>query len=55
MPDYMEQKPTTLNCIIHLRPYKEKNTFIFYELSPQPFSDSIWLNLNELWAGFGYK
>ena len=56
MLDYMEQKPITLNCIIHLMPYKEKNkTFIFYELSPQPFSHSILLSLNELWAGFGYK
>ena len=54
--DYMEQRPITLNCIIHVRPYKEKGkTFIFYELSPKPFSDSLWLKLNELWTDFDYK
>ncbi len=54
--DYMEQRPITLNCIIHVRPYKEKGkTFIFYELSPKPFSESIWLKLNELWTDFDYK
>lgn len=56
MLDYMEQRPITLNCIVHVRPYKEKGkTFIFYELSPKPFPDSIWLKLNELWTDFDYK
>lgn len=56
MLDYMEQKPIILNCIIHVRPYKEKGkTFIFYELSPKPFSDGIWLMLNKLWTDFDYK
>jgi len=56
MLDYMEQKPIRLNCIIHIRPYKEKGkTFIFYELSPKPFSDSIWLMLNKLRTDFDYK
>jgi len=56
MLDYMEQKPITLNCIVHVRPYKEKGkTFIFYELSPKPLSDSIWLTLNQLWTDFDYK
>ncbi len=56
MLDYMEQKTITLNCIVHVRPYKEKGkTFIFYELSPKPLSDSIWLTLNQLWTDFDYK
>ncbi len=56
MLDYMEQKPITLNCVIHIRPYKEKSkTFIFYELSPKPLSDSVWLPLNQLWKDFDYK
>lgn len=56
MLDYMEQKPITLNCIIHVRPCKEKDkTFIFYELSPKPLSDSVWLPLNQLWEDFDYK
>lgn len=56
MLDYMEQRPITLNCIIHVRPYKEKGkTFIFYELSPKPLTDSIWLTLNQLWTDFDYK
>jgi len=56
MLDYMEQRPITLNCIVHVRPYKEKGkTFIFYKLSPKPFSDSVWLKLNELWTDFDYK
>ncbi len=56
MLDYMEQKPIILNCIIHVRPYKEKGkTLIFYELSPKPLSDSIWNSLNQLWTTFDYK
>lgn len=56
MLDYMEQRPITLNCIIHTRKYKEKDkTFVFYELSPKPFSDSIWSKLDGLWTDFDYK
>ncbi|MEO6718917.1 MAG: hypothetical protein ABIN67_01085 [Ferruginibacter sp.] len=56
MLDYMEQKPLILNCLIHVRPYKEKGkTVIFHELSPKAFSHKIWLSLNKLWADFEYK
>lgn len=56
MLDYMEQKSIILNCIIHVTRYEEKGkTFIFYELSPKPFSDGIWLMLNKLWTDFDYK
>ena len=56
MLDYMKQKQIALNCIIHIRPYKEKGkTIIFYEISPKSFSDSVWLPLNQLWKDFDYK
>lgn len=53
MLDYMEQKPVTLNCIIHLKFCEGKShTFIFNEISPKPFSDPVWISLNNLWTGF---
>jgi len=49
MLDYMEQKPITLNCIVHLKSCPEKNkTFLFHEISPKPFTDSVWQTLNQL-------
>lgn len=54
MFDYIEYKPITLNCIVHLSYCKELDkTVLFYELSPRPFSDQIWQSLNQLWSGFG--
>jgi len=54
MLDYMEQKPITLNCTVHVKTCSEKNkTFIFNEISPKPYSDSIWTSLNQLWTNFG--
>ena len=56
MLDYMEQKPMVLNCLVHVRPYKEKNkTIIFHEISPKDFSSQVWVNLNKLWTSFEYK
>lgn len=53
MLDYMEQKPITLNCIVHLKSCSGQNkTFIFHEISPKPFSDNIWQSLNQLWTDF---
>ncbi len=53
MLDYMEQKPIILNCIVHLKICSGQNkTFLFYEISPKPFSDNIWQSLNQLWTGF---
>lgn len=55
MLDYMEQKPITLNCIVHIKRNKEKNkTFVFYELSPKPLTNDVWLGLNKLWTDFDY-
>ncbi|HTL08822.1 MAG TPA: hypothetical protein VL307_11210 [Chitinophagaceae bacterium] len=53
MLDYMEQKPITLNCIVHVRlcPGQDK-TFVFNEISPKPFTDSVWIGLNQLWTNF---
>jgi hypothetical protein len=56
MLDYMEQKPIVLNCKVHLKScFGENNTFIFYELSPRPLSDDIWLSLDKLWYDFKCK
>lgn len=50
MLDYMKQVPITLFCKVHLRSCSQENkTFMFYELSPQPFSHNVWLGLNKLW------
>lgn len=56
MLDYMEQKPITLNCIVHLKSCSEQSkTFIFYEISPKPFTDNIWQSLKQLWIDFDCK
>jgi hypothetical protein len=53
MLDYMEQKPITLNCIVHVKSCSGQNkTFIFNEISPKPYRDNIWLSLNQLWTDF---
>ena len=54
--DYMQQKPIVLNCKVHLRSCPGVNkTFIYYELSPQPFSHNIWTSLDKLWLDFKCK
>ena len=56
MTDYMQIKPITLNCIVHLKSCKEENkTILFYELSPKPFTHNNWVNLNQLWLDFKCK
>ena len=53
MLDYMEQTPITLNCIVHARSCPGQNKFIiFNEISPKPFNDGVWTNLNQLWTRF---
>lgn len=53
MLDYMEQKPITLNSIVHVRkcPGVDK-TFVFTEISPQPYTHDVWKKMNDLWTGF---
>ena len=53
MLDYMQKKPIILNCKVHLKSCKEQNKyFLFYELSPKPFTHGNWVNLNQLWLDF---
>ena len=53
MLDYMSLQPITLNVAIHVRtcPGKDK-TFVFHEISPQPYTDEVWKRLHQLWINF---
>lgn len=56
MLDYMEQRPITLNCIVHLKSCEgQSKGFIFYEISPKPLTDIIWTKLELLWRSFNCK
>jgi hypothetical protein len=53
MLDYLHQVPVSLNCIIHLKYCTETgNTFLFFQLSPQPFSGNHWSALADIWSRF---
>jgi hypothetical protein len=53
MLDYMEQKPIVLNCLIHVRSCPGRdNTFVFYEISPQPRTHPVWDELDHIWSAF---
>lgn len=53
MNDYMTKKPINLNLIVNIKSCEEQNkTFVFFELSPKPYSDAIWKSLNQLWLNF---
>jgi hypothetical protein len=53
MFDYMAHQPITLNCMIHLKVCeKQGKTLLFHQISPKPFTDSVWTGLNALWDGF---
>jgi hypothetical protein len=56
MLDYMEQKPMILNFIVHVKscPGQTKG-FIFYEISPKPPADKVWMGLDLLWKEFDCK
>ena len=56
MMDYLQLKPIALNCIAHLKYCSDENkTIIFYELSPKPFTHTVWSGLNQLWLDFKCK
>lgn len=53
MTDYLSAKPILLYCKVHVKKCPGKsNGFLFYKLSPQPFSHSIWNSLDVLWLKF---
>lgn len=53
MTNYMNQEPITLICKVHLKKCAgADNTFLFFELSPQPFTHDVWSALDQLWTSF---
>jgi hypothetical protein len=53
MLDYMQQKPMVLNCIVHIKLCMDPNkTFVFYQLSPKPYTEKVWTDMNNLWTNF---
>jgi hypothetical protein len=53
MPDYMTKKPILLNLLIHIKTCAGQNkTYVFYEVSPQPYSNAVWNSLHQLWLNF---
>ncbi|HTN37869.1 MAG TPA: hypothetical protein VL053_12395 [Arachidicoccus sp.] len=55
MLDYMGKRPIILNCMVHLRRYKDENkTILFHQISPQPFNAPIWQKFKQLWGSFKY-
>jgi hypothetical protein len=53
MSDYMTKKPIMLHLLIHIKKCAgQNNTFVFYEVSPQPFTDKVWDSLHQLWVNF---
>lgn len=54
--DYMTWKPFQLNIVIHTLYCKEENrTLVFHEVSPKPYSHSVWNSLYSLWSGMRCK
>jgi hypothetical protein len=53
MLDYMKQEPITLNCIVHVKTCPgQTNTYLFHELSPRPFTDTVWKSMDQIWSAF---
>lgn len=53
MNDYMTKLPISINLRIHIKSCDgQKKTFVFYEISPQPFTDNVWNSLHQLWVSF---
>jgi hypothetical protein len=53
MNDYMTKKPITINLLIHIKLCEgQKKTFVFYEVSPKPYTDNVWSSLHQLWINF---
>ena len=53
MLDYMTQRPITLNTMIHLKDCKDdKHAAVFVEISPKPYKNIIWQQLERLQTNF---
>jgi len=49
MLDYMAMKPMILNFMMHVKSCDDKNHFpVFAEISPKPFSDALWNDLEKM-------
>ena len=56
MQDYMSQKPITLNYKIRLTTCPgEDKTFVFFRLSPQPYTHEVWKSLDKACSDFKCK
>jgi hypothetical protein len=54
--DYMTRQPIQLNLRIHISYCKDENkTFVFHEVSPQPYTHAVWKNLHALWLSLRCK
>jgi len=54
MLDYQTQKPITLNCIVHSKSCSalSEKAFLFFEFSPKPIKDDVWVQMEKIWAKF---
>jgi hypothetical protein len=53
MLDYMTRKPITLHGRVRIVPCNEPGKeIVFFELSPQPFTHTVWKSLDQLWQEF---
>jgi hypothetical protein len=53
MLDYMQQQPITLNCMVHLKScLGQNNVYLFHQISPKPFTDTVWKSLDKIGAAF---
>lgn len=53
MLDYINQEPMVLNLIVHQKNCIDKSHgFLFFEVSPKPFSHPNWIKLNKLNTDF---
>jgi hypothetical protein len=53
MLDYMAMKPMTLNLKVHTKQCGDKDHFpLFFELSPKPFADVLWIDLEKMKKNF---
>lgn len=53
MLDYHKQEPITLNCKVHFKACNVADkSFLFFEISPKPETDSVWIPLEKIWTDF---